>query len=291
VAEPLGLDPVAAAAAIVDVVDANMAAALRIVSVERGHDPREFSLVAFGGAGPVHAARLAEELDVPEVVVPPIPGGFSALGLVRSDIRRDYARTFYALSASADPAALARAYAAMETAAAAMLERARVPAERRAITRAADVRYPRQAYELTVPVDGGPVTPRTVERLAAAFHERHRQTYGHASPGEPVQIVNLRVAAVGRTAGADGLGRVPAEERAPAASPGARPVYFRETGLTPCPVVPRAALGPGDARPGPLVVESMDTTVVVPPGWRLAAAAHGALLLTREPRAQRGPTP
>ena len=96
IARPLGLDAVHAAAAIVDVVNANMAAALRIVSVERGYDPREFTLVAFGGGGPVHAARLAEELDIRQVVVPPIPGGFSALGLVASDIRRDYARTFYA---------------------------------------------------------------------------------------------------------------------------------------------------------------------------------------------------
>ncbi len=93
-----------AAAGIVDVVNAGMAAALRIVSVERGHDPREFTLVAFGGAGPVHAARLAEELEIPHVLIPPIPGGFSALGLVASDVRRDYVRTFYAALPSAEPA-------------------------------------------------------------------------------------------------------------------------------------------------------------------------------------------
>ena len=101
---PLGLGVLEAAAGIVEVVNAGMAGALRIVSVERGHDPRDFTLVAFGGAGPVHAARLAEELEIPRVLVPPIPGGFSALGLVATDVRRDYARTFYAALPSADPA-------------------------------------------------------------------------------------------------------------------------------------------------------------------------------------------
>src|SRR5262245_52390989 len=174
----------------------------------------------------------------------------------------------------------------MEAAAVAMLDRARVPPERRDVARAADVRYPRQAYELTVPVDGGPVTRRAMERLTAAFHERHRQTYGHASPGEPVQIVNLRVAAVGRAAGRAALGRPLPEARPGAAAgngvpatPASRPVYFRETGLRPCEVVSRDGLLPGADRPGPLVVESMDTTIVVPPGWRLTVPEHGMIVL------------
>ena len=127
VAQPLGLDVLQAAAAIVDVVNAGMAAALRIVSVERGYDPREFTLVAFGGGGPVHAARLAQELDIRQVIVPPIPGGFSALGLVASDLRRDYARTFYTLLGDASPGEIGAAYEAMEAAAREMLARAGVP--------------------------------------------------------------------------------------------------------------------------------------------------------------------
>ncbi len=115
IAEPLGIGLLEAAAGIAGVVDAGMAAALRIVSVERGYDAREFTLIAFGGAGPVHAARLAEELEIPRVIVPPIPGGFSALGLVASDIRRDYVKTFYARLDSARLDELEAAYAAMET--------------------------------------------------------------------------------------------------------------------------------------------------------------------------------
>ena len=278
IARPLGLGVLEAAAAIVDVVNAGMAGALRIVSVERGHDPREFTLVAFGGAGPVHAAQLAEELDIRTVVIPPIPGGFSALGLVASDVRRDYARTFYASLATADPAEIAAVYAAMEEEARAMLRRAAVPEGRWEVTRAADCRYPRQAYELTVPVAAGPVTRETLAGLATEFHERHRQTYGHASPDEPVQLVNVRVAAAGRLRALD-LARAAAGD-APAA-PATRHVYFKETGLAPCEVVPRAALAPGVSRPGPVVIEAADATIVVPPGWRCRVEAGGFILMER----------
>jgi N-methylhydantoinase A len=154
IARPLGLDAIRAAAAMVDVVNAGMAAALRIVSVERGYDPREFALVAFGGGGPVHAARLAQELGIRQVVIPPIPGGFSALGLVSSDIRRDSARTFYTLLTEARPEAITAACEAMEVAGREALARAGVPPERREFARLADLRYRRQAYELTVPMEG-----------------------------------------------------------------------------------------------------------------------------------------
>jgi len=198
VARPFGLSVRDAAARIVEVVNSNMAQALRIVSVERGHDPREFSLIAFGGAGPVHAAALAEELAIPEVIIPPASGAFSALGLVATDLKRDYARTLYADLSQVDPERVADSFAAMEAAGAAMLQAASVPAERQALPRSADVRYRRQAYELTLPVEDGPVTRTTLERLASAFHEKHEQTYGHANRQEPVQLVNLRLTALGK---------------------------------------------------------------------------------------------
>ena len=276
VARPLGLGVTEAAAGIVDVVNASMAGALRIVSVERGHDPREFALVAFGGAGPVHAARLAEELEIPRVLVPPIPGGFSALGLVATDVRRDYARTFYAPLATTSPGDVAAALAAMEDEARAMLRRAGVPERRWELTRAADCRYPRQAYELTVPVAPGAVDAGTLRRLERDFHDRHRTTYGHASPDEPVQCVNLRVSAVGRLAPLDVTG---AASSGDGATPPAREAYFKETGPTRCDVLAREAVKPGVSRAGPLIVESADTTVVVPPGWRLTAEAGGLLVL------------
>jgi N-methylhydantoinase A len=279
IARPLGIDGLAAAAAIVDVVNAGMAAALRIVSVERGHDPREFALVAFGGAGPVHAARLAEELEIPRVIVPPIPGGFSALGLVASDVRRDYVRTFYVPLDAARLDELARVLDAMEAEARDMLRRAGVPERRWEITRAADCRYGRQAYELTVPLAPGPVTLATAARLGDDFHGKHRTTYGHASPGEPVQLVNLRVAAVGKLDGLD-LGRVAATPPGGAAAAAqSREAYFKETGLVRCDVLARDGLGPGTEGRGPVIVEAMDATVLVPPGWRWRADARGCLIL------------
>jgi N-methylhydantoinase A len=301
IARPLGMEVMEAASGIVDVVNAGMAAALRIVSVERGHDPREFALVAFGGAGPVHAARLAQELDIPQVIVPPIPGGLSALGLVASDVRRDYARTFYAPLASARLDEMARAFQGMEAEARQMLAQAGVPEDRWEISRAADCRYGRQAYELTVPVGAGAVTPAVAARLASDFHERHRTTYGHASPDEPVQVVNLRVAAVGKVAALDlrRAGTPAAASRiSTAASPistaqagpgptgvapavQARHAYFKETGLVPCPVLARDAIAAGAGGPGPAIIEAADTTIVVPPGWRWHADDRGFAILER----------
>jgi N-methylhydantoinase A len=276
VAGPLGLGVIEAAAGMLDVVSASMAAALRIVSVERGYDAREFALVAFGGAGPVHAARLAEDLEIREVIVPPIPGGFSALGLVASDLRRDYVRTFYTTLDGADRGTLAAAYGALEREARDMLERADVSPGRREITRAADLRYTRQAYELTVPVPAGPLTADALRGLAGDFHDKHHMTYGHASPDEPVQLVNIRVSAIGRLDPLDLSRAAGGPARGKTVT---RPVYFKETGLVGCDVVARDLLGPGSERPGPVIVESMDTTVVVPPGWHLRVDTSGFIFL------------
>jgi len=166
----------------------------------------------------------------------------------------------------------------MESEAQAMLSRSGVPKERWEVTRTADCRYPRQAYELTVPLGGGVIDRAVLDRLAQAFHERHRATYGHASPDEPVQLVNLRVSALGRQAPLD-LARAQANKAA--GPPATRPVYFKETKLAPCEVVDRDGLAPGASRSGPLIVEAPDTTIVVPPGWRLSVDAGGLIVLER----------
>ncbi|MGD9614845.1 MAG: hydantoinase/oxoprolinase family protein [Alphaproteobacteria bacterium] len=274
VAAPLALSVAEAAAKIVEIVNANMAEALRIVSVERGHDPREFALIAFGGAGPVHAVFLAAELGIGEVIVPPAPGAFSALGLVASDIKRGYSRTLYADLGTVEPERIAAALDAMAGEAGAMLEAARVPPERRALLRSADVRYRRQAYELTVPLADGPVTRETLDALAASFHDRHRRTYGHANPNETVQLVNLRLTASGRSpelilrqhGGADR----PKRERS---------AWFPETGFIACPVHWRDGLVPETVLTGPAIVEALDTTVVVPPGWTALVDVRGYIRL------------
>jgi len=277
VADPLGLGVTEAAAAIVEIVNSNMAEALRIVSVERGRDTREFALIAFGGAGPVHAAALAAELHIPEVIVPPVPGAFSAFGLVATDLKRDYSRTLYADLAAIDPARVAGSVQEMAVTACEWLALAGIPPERRALVRAADVRYRRQAYELTVPLAEGPITRESLDGLAAAFHEKHRQTYGHANPAEPVQLVNLRLTASGR------LSKL-ALVQPPASAPARRrmrEVWFPQIGSTPCPVHWRDGLAAGETLAGPAIIEAMDSTIVVPPGWIASVDGKGYIRLRR----------
>jgi N-methylhydantoinase A len=277
IGRPLGLSVAEAAARIIEVVNGNMAQALRIVSIERGHDPQEFSLIAFGGAGPVHAVSLAAELQIPEVIVPPAPGAFSALGLVASDLRRDYSRTLYTDLASIDPPRVNEAIAAMEQMGRAVLHAARVPPERQALLRQADVRYRRQAYELTVPIADGEINRATLVDLAAAFHAKHEQTYGHANRSEHVQLVNLRVTAIGRQPDL-----VLAQRANPAsARTHSRDVWFAETGFAPTTVHWRDGLMPGTDIAGPAIIEAMDSTTVVPPGWTARIDDRGYIRLSR----------
>jgi len=277
VADPLGLRVTEAAAAIVEIVNSNMAEALRIVSVERGHDPREFALIAFGGAGPVHAAALAAELQIPEVIVPPVSGAFSALGLVASDLKRDYSRTLYADLRALGPARVAEALAEMEATATEWLASAGIRTERCQLLRAADLRYRHQAYELTVPMAQGAVTRESLDRLATAFHDRHRQTYGHANPKEVVQLVNLRLTAIGRLPGltlAQPPAATPARRRT-------REVWFPEEGSAPCPIHWRDGLAAGETLTGPVIIEAMDSTIVVPPGWIASVDGKGYIRMSR----------
>lgn len=289
VAGPLGLSIAEAAARIVEIVNSNIAEALRIVAVERGHDPREFSLIAFGGAGPVHAAALAAELEIPEVIVPPAPGAFSALGLVASDLKRDYSRTPYADLAALDPACVAGLLAEMAGTAADMLRAAGIPPEQCALLRAADVRYRRQAYELTVPIADGPITRASLDALASAFHDKHRQTYGHANPTEPVQLVNIRLTAIGRLPSLT-LGSHYSELPKPGdedigsfrtAEQRVRQVWFPETGFTACPVHCRDGLVDGGTLTGPAIIEAMDSTIIVPPHW-IATVDHSGYIRLRQ---------
>ncbi|MFV0298757.1 MAG: hydantoinase/oxoprolinase family protein [Hyphomicrobiaceae bacterium] len=276
---PLGLSAHEAAAAVIEVVNHAMAEVLKIVSVERGHDPRDVALLAFGGAGPLHAAALAHELGMAEVVCPPIPGAYSALGLVGSDMKRDYVRTLYATTDAVDPGAIEAAFKALEDEGRAMLDRANVPAGRRRFERSLDARYERQSYELSVPAPDGVIDAAAVARIAEAFHDRHRQTYGHDNRTEPVQLVSLRVAAIGT---------IPALAiRQQTAAPGStfvkgtRDVYFRGQGGVAAQIADRALMPAGSRIDGPAVIEALESTILVPPGWWGAMDDDGFVRLGR----------
>ncbi len=275
-AGPLGISVDEAAAGVLNVVNASMAEALRIVSVERGHDAREFSLVAFGGAGPMHAAELAGELGIREVIVPPIPGGFSALGLVATDLKRDYVKTHFVALDEAETDAMATAFGEMETSARQMLQDAKIPDDAWVLERSADLRYGRQAYELTVPARPGEVTKETLTELARLFHEKHRQTYGHDNPEETIQLVNLRLTAIGRF---DNLELSHAGGEGETSRKGSRSVWFRHGGRRDCEIFDGARLTAGAAIEGPAVIEAVDTTVVIPPGWQAVMNPTGHILM------------
>ena len=280
IAAPLDLSVEDAAAAIIQVVNNAMAEALRIVSVERGHDAREFSLICFGGAGPLHAAALAEELEMMEVIVPPIPGAFSALGLVGSDVKRDYGRTFFAPLDEADPGALESTYRDLEADARHMLSRTEIPESEWVLERTADLRYVRQAYELNVTAHER-IDEVALAALADGYHEKHELTYGHANRLERVQIVTLRLSATARLPELT-LAQKIADRVGGGTEKARREVWFVNSRRTETPIHDRDNMAPGDGLVGPVVVESLDSTIVVPPGWVARMDDRGFILLTNK---------
>jgi N-methylhydantoinase A len=273
VARPLGLGLEAAAQGILDIVNNAMVGAIRLVSVERGYDPRDFALVAFGGAGPLHGADLAALLAMRTVVIPRYPGVLSTFGLLGAEVRNDYARTCLQKPPELDRARLAAVFAELEAAAQAWLAAEGVPAGDRRLARQADLRYRHQGFELTVP---WPERDLALAPLVARFHERHRRLYTYALPDAPVEIVTLRVTAAGRLRPfpLPPAGRAPRRPR-----PVRRRVYFARAGWRDCPCLPREALGAGAVLRGPAVVEQLDATTVVPPGHAARVDRAGNLLL------------
>jgi N-methylhydantoinase A len=278
-AEPLGVDVRTAAAAVIDVVNHAMAEALKIVSLQRGHDPREFVLAAFGGAGPLHAAALAEELSMAEILCPPVPGAFSALGLIGTDLKRDYVRTVYTTTAKADPAAIEAAFAALKREGAAMLDRAGTAPDRRRFLRAVDARYERQSYELTVPLSRPLFDRDALDEVAESFHERHRLTYGHDNRAEPVQLVSVRLTAIGAIPPL-GVREVPALAGTDPLE-GRREAWFRGHGAVTAGVYARERMPAGFAVAGPAVIESLESTILVPPAWQARMTDDGFVILSR----------
>jgi N-methylhydantoinase A len=281
IAGPLGLGVEQAAASVIQVVNNAMAEALRIVSVERGHDAREFSLICFGGAGPLHAVALAEELEIGEVVVPPIPGAFSALGLVGSDIRRDYGRTFFAVLDETDPAALEAVYRDLEAEARLMLARTGIAEADWLLERTADLRYIRQAYELNVSAPDS-IDQAALPILAEGYHDKHALTYGHANRAERVQIVTLRLSATAKLPPLT-LAQKIAADAGGGSEKARRPVWFADAGRVDTGVHERDRMAPGDTIAGPAVIESLDSTIVVPPSWSARMDERGFILMTSAP--------
>ena len=265
-AEPLGLETVEAARGIVEIANSAMAGALRRISIQRGYDPRDFTLVAFGGAGPLHGNRLARELEIPELLVPPSPGTFSAMGLLVTDLRHDFNATHLEPLAATGGESLAPALEALEAQGRQALAADGVDPGRMRFVRQLDLRYVGQSFELAVEVEDAGFPPEEVRRLAGRFHEEHERAYGFKAPEEPVEIVSIRLSAVGEISKPE-LRRLEADSGA--APAGSRPVYFEESeGFVDCPVYGRSGLGAGARIDGPAVVQELDSTTLLHPGYR-----------------------
>jgi N-methylhydantoinase A len=262
-ADRLKLGLMETAQGILSVVTANMARAIRVISVQRGHDPRQYTLTAFGGAGPLHAARLARELDMRRVLVPANPGILCAMGLLLTDLRADFAVTRLLPAKDSALAELAEGFAALATQANRWFEQEGIEAADRRLTRTVDMRYHGQNYELGIALPDG----ATMATLTALFAEAHRQRYGFATDEDPVEIVTLRLEANGVVRKAELKTHPEAGPDASGAIATNREIWLAETkGFVSTPIYARERLRPGHRFAGPAIVEQMDATTLVPPG-------------------------
>ena len=263
----LGMEPMETAQGIISVVTANMARAIRVISVQKGYDPRDYALMAFGGAGPLHAVRLAAELDIARVIVPRNPGILCAMGLLLTDLRADFSATRLIPLEAENIAAIGEAVDAVGAEAGRWFETERIAPEARRATQSVDLRYEGQNYELTVPVPAGEITAQSLEKLREDFTAAHIRMYGFAAEGERILCVTFRAEALGLVKKAE-LPMLPlGPQDASSAVTGRREIWFPETGgFADSAIYARTALRPGMAFSGPAIVEQMDTTTLVPPG-------------------------
>jgi N-methylhydantoinase A len=280
-AQKLGCSAVEAALAVHRIVNAHMAGAIRVVSVERGYDPRDFTLVAYGAAGPTHAARLASLMNVPKVVVPETPGAFCCWGFLVADVMHDYHRSYVIATEKADLKRVERLYREMEQDGLERVQRDGIPREKITFVRTMDLRYIGQAHEVTVPVPGGAISGRTMKETIQNFHRLHERYYAIKAPEELTEITTLGLKAIGlvekrrppthRAGGKDARGALKYQ----------RKVYFEEAGrFLDCPTYDRYRLVSGNELTGPAIVEQIDSTVVLPPRLRAKVDGHHNLVIT-----------
>ena len=279
IAKPLGMPVERAAYGAHLIAASNMIRAIKAVSTERGRDPREFALFAFGGNGPLFAAGMAAALGISRIVVPPSAGLFSSFGLLYADVEHHYARTFRRLLRHADLKEIDAAWNALAKQAGDQLAIEGFTGTRAKLKRSASLHYKGQSYDLTVSVPDGPIDAAMVRHLEESFGQEHEKTYGHrAGPDEPVELVAIQVVGSGLREG-DAVPQQVKSSRAEPRAQASRRAYFGDThGWHDTPVLSRADLAPG--RTGPLIVDEYDTTCVVPPGARAELDGAGNIVIT-----------
>jgi len=273
VATPLGLTDVAAARSVVQIAVLRMSLAVREVSVEKGYDPRDFAMVASGGAGPVHAVAIARELHIPTVIIPRFPAHFSAVGMLMADERHDFIRTFYAPLKDADFKALRKVYDEL------VFESHKMMSEGKKVEYQVlfDLRYVGQEFTLSVPVSLAQLDKADREGVRKAFDELHELRYAHHATDEPLEIINIRLVALGRRAK---LVLPPLDGVRGSAAARKRKVYFDDDKPVDCPVYDRDSLRPGGEFSGPALVSEYASTTVIFPGDKLKVAPTGEMIIS-----------
>ena len=285
-ADPLGLDVVEAANGIIEIANATMINALRLVTVRRGYDPRELAMVAFGGAGPLHASRLCMEMQIPALVIPPSPGTASALGLLVTDLRHEFSHTRVMPADAPDVGRIRSLFERMEHEGRRTLERGGVAPEAMEFRCGIEMRYAGQSSEVAVSCPAERVDVPALADAVRSFHVAHERAYGHGYPDEPVELVNFTVTAIGRIPrprlqriGSNGTSVSDARR-------GTRRVFFADAaGFVEAGIYDRALLRAGHAVIGPAIIEEVDSTTLVHAGYRAAVDEFGNLLIAAGARA------
>lgn len=282
-AQSLGMGLYETAQGILSVVTANMAKAIRVISIERGHDPRDFVLMAFGGAGPLHAARLARELEIRRVLVPRSPGILCAMGLLLSDARSHFAKGCLLRLDDAGAPALEQGFAGLEQQALVWFEQETIAAPAQEVKRFVDARYAGQAHELLIEAPAGPIDGDWLTRVRQVFEREHRQIYGFDATNEPIHVIAMRVEATGKVDKAVLAEYAPAAGAAADARSGEREVWYPEAaGFVATPVYDRERLGAGHWLEGPAIIEQMDSTTLVLEGQRATVDRYLNILIEEQ---------
>jgi len=280
IALPLNLSVTEAAEGIIAVVNANMIRGIRRVSVEQGHDPRDFVLVPFGGAGPLHGIELAQALNITKIIIPAYPGIASAVGMLSADVRHDYVQTAIVCCDQADPEKLEELFSTMKKQARTDLGREGFSGSDMILERLVDMRYMGQSYELSLPINAGTLNKASLATLVNDFHREHRRIYGHASDKEPVEQVNLRLVAWGH------LPRFATSDHKDSHDDPAKPfeqrtVWFNKQ-MFDSNIFNRDDLSTEQLVKGPAIIEQLDSTTVIPPGFTAVLEPQGNLIIEQE---------
>jgi N-methylhydantoinase A len=281
IAKKLGMSVEEAAEGIISVSNSTMARAIRYVSVERGYDPRNFTLVAFGGAAPTQVCQLAEMVEIPEIVVPMVPGLFSALGMLMADLRHDYVKTRVISEDQLNASILNELYEELEGKGRDQLQREGVPPEDMKFIRSADMRYAKQGYELNVPIPGGTLQEGDIPMIIKRFHEAHERMYGFSMPTEKTMLINIRLTAIGVKMKPKMKVQPKGPKSPDKALKGVREVYFPREGWIKCAIYDRDKLVHGNVIEGPAVIEEADSTIVVFPNYEAYVDGYGNVIMRR----------